>query len=248
MKKAASVLSLLFFLSACSGRATQPPGFIYTIVASTQTAAAYQTEMAELVNTKTPTPITLKATITPYPTQTVYVYTPPPSETPTPTVTLTRTPRVVTEWPDWKSGEVIKMPSGSGGNIGTNKKFSDLTGLMVKVVRKNGVVLRSIPSKAIGGPMEEKGSAFTLTGVMNKNPEFVWLFAQVIAADGNTYWVGGSEGDENTDPTYALAFYYPKLTPSPSPGPSPTLTLTVLPTTSPPPPSPTFPTFPTPTP
>ena len=97
-------------------------------------------------------------------------------------------------------------------------------GAVVMVTRRNGVALRSIPSKAISGPMEEEGSAFTLTGVMNKNPEFVWLFVQVIAANGKTYWVGGSEGDENTDPRYSLRFYYPKLTPSPTPSLTPTPT------------------------
>jgi len=49
----------------------------------------------------------------------------------------------------------------------------------------------------------------------------------VIAVNGKTYWVGGSEGDENTDPTHALRFYYPNLTASPTP--SPTLSQTPTP-------------------
>ena len=64
--------------------------------------------------------------------------------------------------------------------------------------------------------MEEIGSAFTLTGIMNKDPHRDWLYAQVIAVNGRTYWVGGSIGDE-ADPTTSLAFYYPELTVSPTP-------------------------------
>ena len=218
------LILIALVLVACSPKPSQAPGFIFTVVAGTQTAAAYQTEMAESLYTSTPTLATRRPTITPYPTGTTFVFVPSPSITPTPLPSATSTPHIRTEWPDWKTGDVVRLPSGSGGNLGTNKKFSDRTGLMVKVVRRNGVALRSIPSKAIGGPMEEQGSAFTLTGIMNKNPELGWLFAQVIAADGNTYWIGGSEGDENTDPTHALTFYYPYLTASPTPS------LTVTPT------------------
>ena len=226
-KRSFSLFLLLFmFLSGCSS-SSQEPNFILTVVAGTPTAAAYQTDAAESLYTRTPTPSILRATITLQPTATVYVFVPTPSNTPTMTPSATRTPLIRTEWPDWKTGNVIKMPSGSGWNIGTNKKFSSLTGLMVMVTRRNGVRLRPIPSKAIGGPMEEPGSAFTLTGVMNKDPERVWLFAQVIAVNGKTYWVGGSEGDENTDPTHALRFYYPNLTASPTP--SPTLSQTPTP-------------------
>lgn len=220
---------MIFLLGACAAPPTQPPGFILTVVAGTQTAAAYLTNEAESSFTETPIQVELRATITPPPTQTNFVYLVSPSATLTPTASFTPTPSLVTEWPDWQTGEVVRLPSGSGANIGTNKKFSRLVGLKVKVARTNGVALRSIPNKAIGGPFEEKGSAFTLTGVMNRNPEFVWLFAQVIAADGKTYWVGGSEGDENTDPRFALEFYYPKLTPSPTPGPSPTPSTTLSP-------------------
>ena len=223
MKKQKSIflLLILMLLSSCSAQPTQAPGFIYTVVAETQRAAALQTERAESLYTKTPTPATLRATLTLEATPTVYIYV---ADTPTPTPSATRTPRIRTTWPDWKTGDVIRMPSGSGENIGTNKKFASLTGLRVIVARANGVVLRPLPDKSIGGPKEERGSAFTLTGVMNKNNLFGWLFAQVIAVDGNTYWVGGSEGDENTDPTFALAFYYPELTPSPTPSSTPTPT------------------------
>ena len=212
MKKLREITFLLFsliFLSACLPQPTQAPGFIFTAVAGTQTAAAWQTESAMSLSKETPILATLRPTLTLQPTATGFVFVFTPSNTPTLVPSVTRTPRQRTEWPDWKTGSVIKMPSGSGANIGTNKKFSNLTGLMVIVVRRNGVALRSVPNKAIGGPMEDEGSAFTLTGVMNKNPEFGWLFAQVIAADGKEYWVGGSEGDENTDPNYSLKFYYP---------------------------------------
>ena len=210
-QKSIFLLLILMLLSSCSAQPTQAPGFIYTVVVSTQTASAYRTEMAGLLfpSTSTPTLVTLRPTFTPYPTSTSFVFVPSPSITPTPITTATRTPRIRTEWPDWKTGDVIRMTDGSGENIGTNKRFSVLTGLMVMVVRENGVALRPIPNKAIGGPMEEEGSAFTLTGVMNKNNDFSWLFVQVIASNGQTYWVGGSEGDEKADPRKVFVFYYP---------------------------------------
>ncbi len=209
---------LFFFLSACSAQPTQPPGFIYTVVAGTQEAAALQTESALRLSGATSTPDMLFPTITLEATATTYIFV---RDTLTPTPSLTRTPRVRTIWPDWRTGNVISV-KGSGG--GTFKKFSDLTGLKVIVIRQNGVKLRSIPNKAIGGPNEERGSVFTLTGIMNKDPKFDWIFAQVIAADGNTYWVGGTIGDLNAEPSASLAFYYPWLTPSPTPSNTPTLT------------------------
>ncbi|MBT7071162.1 MAG: hypothetical protein HN855_09900 [Anaerolineae bacterium] len=216
----------IFILSACSPlETTQAPGFIYTVVAGTQTAAAWQTQAAEAHFTKTPTQATLRPTFTAYPTSTSFLFLVTPSSTPTLTPSATRTPSKLTEWPDWKTGSVVTMPKGSGENIGTNKFFRVLKGVQVIVVRGNGVALRPIPNKAIDGPMEEKGSAFTLTGIMNKNSDFGWLFVQVIAANGKTYWVGGSAGDGNIDPTVALEFYYPpQLTETPTPSPSPTLT------------------------
>jgi hypothetical protein len=215
---------LMFSLAACGAQPTQPPGFIYTVVASTQTAAAWQTQLAEASFSKTPTHATLRPTFTAFPTSTSFLYVPTLSSTPTFTASPTRTPAPLTEWPNWKTGNIVTMPKGSGENIGSNKMFSILRNVEVLVVRKNGVTLRDIPNKAVSGPMEVRGSALTLTGIMNKNNEFGWLFAQVIAANGKTYWVGGDEGDDNTDPTAALEFYYPHLTTSPTPSPSATLT------------------------
>ncbi len=208
---------LIFFLSACSAQPTPPPDFILTVVAGTQEAAALQTESAFRLSRGTSTPEMLLPTMTLEATATVYVFV---RDTLTPTPSPTRTPRVRTIWPDWRTGDVISVKGGGG----TYKKFSDLTGLKVIVIRQNGVNLRSIPSKAIGGPNEEKGSVFTLTGIMNKNPKYDWIFAQVIAADGNKYWVGGTIGDLNAEPSASLAFYYRWLTPSPTPSNTPTLT------------------------
>ncbi len=206
---------LMFFLTACSGQPTQPPGFIYTVVASTQEVAALQTESARRSARETAEPVVLLPTMTLEATATTYIYI---RDTATPTQSLTPTPRMVTVWPDWKKGDVIKMSTGGG----TNKKFSDLVGLEVIVIRSNGVKLRSAPSKAIGGLIEESGSVFMLTGIMNKNPQYDWIFAQVIAVDGNTYWVGGTIGDQNAEPSASLLFYYPWLTPSPTPSNTPT--------------------------
>ena len=225
-------LILLFmpiFLVACSAQPTQDPNFILTVVSGTQSAAAYRTEMAELLFTSTPTLATLRPTITLQPTSTNFVL---KINTRTPSPSPTRTPRLRTTWPDWNTGDVISMPSSSGASIGVNKKFSSLRGLMVIVVREYGVIMRPIPSKAIGGPWEERGSAFTLTGIMNQNYKYDWIFVQVIAADGKKYWVGGSvsgtENDNGMDPTAALKFYYPAKTPSVTPVPSARSTSTSL--------------------
>ena len=217
MKKYRNALSFLLlssFLFACAPQATPDPDYIYTAVAGTQKAAVFQTERARSFYTMTPTQATLRPTLTLEATPTIYIFTP---DTLTPSPTVTRTPTLVTTWPEWKTGEVTTMPPGTGQNIGTNKYFRVLDGLQVIVVRENGVGLRSAPNKAVSGPKEEKGSAFTLTGVMNKNPQYGWLFVQVIAADGRSYWVGGDIGDKDIDPTVALDFYYPDLTPSPTP-------------------------------
>lgn len=233
MKKQRKILLLLIILvllSACSPQPVEDPGLIFTIVASTQTAAAFQTGVPNSLNTITPTPATFLPTITLQPTSTVYIFVPTQTNTPTPTSSATPKPVILTKWPDWKTGSVISFPRGTGLNIGTNKKFSILTGVKVIVVRKNGVKLRSAPNKAGGGPLEEPGAVLTLTGVMNKNKDYGWLFAQVIAADGNKYWVGGSEGDDNTDPTVALEFHYPIETPVPTLEMSPTPSLVPSPT------------------
>lgn len=222
MKKFSLPLSFLLifsFLSACAQQPTPDPNFVYTAVAGTQKAAAFQTERARSFYTMTPTQATLRPTLTLEATPTTYIFTP---DTPTVAPTVTRTPTLVTTWPEWKTGEVTTMPPGSGGNIGINKYFRSIDGLQVIVVRENGVGLRAAPNKAVSGPKEEKGSAFTLTGIMNRNPQYGWLFVQVIAADGRSYWVGGDRGDEDIDPTVALEFYYPDLTPSPTPFDTPT--------------------------
>ena len=219
MKKTILLILLFAFLSACSAQGTQEESFLLTVVAGTQEAAALQTEMASRSLRATSTPAALLPTITVEPTATTYIFV---RDTPTltPTIYVTETPDIRTEWAEWKTGEVVSMRTGGG----TNKIFYDLVGLQVMVVRQNGVKLRSIPSKAIGGPIEERGSAFTLTGVMNINHQYGWLFAQVIAADGNKYWVGGSEDDDSTNPTFALVFYYPSFTVSPTPASTPIFT------------------------
>ncbi len=217
-RKIPLLIWIFLFLAACTPKPTEVPGLVQTMISGTQTAAVLQTENAKALFTSTPTFATLRPTITPYPTGTTFVFVPTPSDTPTPLPSATHTPYIRTTWPDWKTGEVVTMPRGTGLNIGTNKKFSGLVGIMVKVERENGVKLRPIPSKAVGGIMEDKGAAFTLTGIMNKNPNLGWLFVQVIAADGEKYWVGGwDDEDENTSIAASLSFYYPKYTPSPIP-------------------------------
>lgn len=230
----------VLLLTSCTPAAAQDPGMIFTVVASTQTAAAWQTQLAEAAFSKTPTQATLRPTFTPYPTNTVFVlrYTPSPTQTFTPTIT--NTPSQLTEWPEWSTGEVVRMPKGSGANIGVNKRFYILAGVQVMVTRNNGVKLRDVPNKAQPGPVEEPGSAMTLTGVMNKNGEYDWLFAQVIAANGKTYWVGGSE-NEDTDPRNSFVFYYPKNSPTPNGTLTATITITPTYTTTPATKSPTPP-------
>lgn len=245
-KRLPCLFILMFLLTACAPPAPmQDPGLVYTVVAGTQTAAAQLTQIAQGSFTKTPTQAaTLRPTITPFPTMTSFVYEVTASATATPTASNTPLPPVLTAWPDWKTGEVVTMPKGSGENIGVNKRFNVLVDVNVLVVRTNGVKLRSVPNKAADGPLEETGSMLTLTGIVNKNNDFGgWLFVQVIAVNGKTYWVGGSEGDGNTDPTNSLVFYYPHLTASPtpsdeemltpSPSPYPTLTPFLIPTISP---------------
>lgn len=230
------LLSVVLLSSCIPAQATEVPGLIYTVVASTQTAAAWQTQRADASFTKTLTPAVLRPTFTAVPSMTAFVYQVTASPTLTFTPTFTSTPPILTAWPDWKTGDVIVMPRGSGENIGTNKMFSVLVDVQVIIVRKNGVKLRSIPNKAQPGPLEEPGAALTLTGVMNKNNEYGWMFAQVKAADGQTYWVGGTDG-EDTDPRKSFIFYYPHLTKSPTPSATgtfvPTATVTFSPSHTP---------------
>lgn len=211
------VLLSVFVLGACMPTpAPQDPNLIFTVVASTQTAAAWQTQMAEASFSKTPTPPVLRPTFTPFPTMTSFVYNLTSSPTPTYTPKPTRTPKMLDGWPDWATGENVTMPKGAGQNIGVNRRFPILVGVQVLVVRRNGVKLRSAPNKAESGPLEERGAALTLTGIMNRNKHYGWFFAQVKAENGSLYWVGGSYGEE-TDPRQSLTFYYPFLTQSATP-------------------------------
>lgn len=224
-KQIVYLLLVLFLLVSCAppSAPAEDPGLIYTLVASTQTAAAWQTQMAVSAFTKTPTQATLRPTLTPFPTMTSFVYEVTPSLTPTATATYTPTKPVLTSWPDWQAGDVVTMEKGSGENIGTNKYFSILDGVQVIIIKNNGVKLRAAPNKGLDGPLEPTGSALTLTGIMNKNNEYGWLFAQVKAANGRIYWVGGTEG-EDTDPRQSFRFYYPFLTTSPTLPPTDTPT------------------------
>ena len=149
-RKVFLVLVLIVFVAgACVPTPEfQDPWLIYTVVASTQTAAALQTQMAEDSFTKTPTAPVLRPTFTPFPTMTSFVYNITASPTRTSTPAPTGLPPVLTSWPDWRTGEVVTMPKGSGANIGVNKRFSVLAGVEVMVVRRNGVKLRTIPNKA----------------------------------------------------------------------------------------------------
>lgn len=231
-KQLICLLMLVVLLTACAPSASaQDPGLVFTVVASTQTAAAWQTQMAQASFSKTPTQATLRPTFTPFPTMTAFVYEVTPSPTPTPTASMTSTPPILTSWPDWTTGEVVTMPRGSGQNIGVNKRFKILVGVQVLITRTNGVKLRTVPSKAADGFIEVEGSALTLTGIMNQNKELGWFFVQVEAVNGKTYWVGGS-GNENNTPADSFVFYYPHLTISPTPTVSETPTMTLTPSAS----------------
>ena len=181
---------------------TQPAGVFNTVVVLTHDAASTQTAAflpkATRTSTATPTP-RYTPTITPTPTATIifFYYTTTPIGTPT--------PLPITEWPPWTEGTVVEMPKGSGETIGTTKMFNELAGVEMIVTRNNGVKLRSIPNKAIGGDNVLKGTKLILTGLMNKNNEFGWLFVKVKTSGGSLAWVGGSEGDD-TDPRECLEF------------------------------------------
>lgn len=208
-KTLSTILLLMIFISACSpisAAPTEVPGIIYTIVAATNDAAWTQTAAGWPTATLTPRATsTLRATPTPItPTATFIISTSTPRYTATPTATATLPP--VYSWPAWDTGEVIKV-SGLGG--GVFKLFPSLVNIDVVVVRQNGVKLRSVPSKAIGGPMAEYGSLLRLTGRMNKNNEFGWLFAEVKTSSGTLAWVGGDINGGNTNPTENLIFYNP---------------------------------------
>lgn len=230
------VLLAIFLLPSCMPTPVpQDPNLIFTIVASTQTAAALQTQMAQSAYSPTPTQQFLRPTFTLFPTMTPFVYNLTSSPTSTYTPSPTRTPGILDGWPDWTTGENVVMPKGSGENIGVNRRFGLLVGVQVLVSRSRGVKLRAVPNKAQDGPLEERGSALTLTGIMNRNKQYGWFFAQVEADNGKTYWIGGDYGGE-TGPRQSLTFYYPFLTASATPTitetPNATLTITFLPPTS----------------
>lgn len=199
---------------------TQGPGAVETLIAVKATEAAVLTQTALGPATFTPTPgrITLTPSQTLPATATMLFLlktnTPTPSQTPTRVV-------IPTTWPDWTTGDVVDMPQGSGEGIGVTKYFSSLAHVTVVVVRTNGVKLRKLPTKALGGPIAPKGTILILTGYWNRNGDFgaPWSFMKVITPDGRQYWVGGNANDD-TSPTASFAFYTP---------PEPTATFTPTP-------------------
>ncbi|MGC8856160.1 MAG: hypothetical protein ACP5QU_05125, partial [Anaerolineae bacterium] len=192
---------------------TLAPEQIASIVAATANIAATQTAAAQPLSSDTPTPYVTRTPFpSPTPTATFLFFTPTqpftPTETPLPLPTV---------WPDWTTGDIVTFPKGSGENIGVTRYFRILQNVKVIVTRLNGVKLRPIPNKALGGKsMAAYGAILTLTGYWNRNPDLDWSFVKVIAADGKQYWVGGDEGSE-IDPQRCLRFYTPEtLTPSPT--------------------------------
>lgn len=191
--------ALLFACEPFVQAPTPMPG-LNTIVALTAQAAASQTAAALPPATFTPTP-----SLTPRPV----------TSTPTPTETVlfdffTSTPSTPTfqpppeAWPAWESGEVVKMPKGSGENVGTVKFFPRLAYVKVIVIRNNGVKLRLLPSTEAGtNLMAAKGQILILLGFWNKNSGNSYL--KVRTLEGKEYWVGGNE---NADPQVSLAFLY----------------------------------------
>ncbi len=200
---------------------TQGPGAVDTLIAlkATEAAMLTQTAIGPATFTSTPGRITLTPSQTMPATATMLFLlktnTPTPSQTPTRVV-------IPTVWPDWTTGDVVDMPQGSGEGIGVTKYFSSLAHVTVVVVRTNGVKLRKLPTKALGGPIAPKGTILILTGYWNKNNDFgaPWSFMKVITEDGRQYWVGGDANDD-TSPTASFAFYTP---------PEPTATFTSTPT------------------
>jgi hypothetical protein len=178
---------------------TPMPG-LNTIIALTAQAAASETAAALPPPTFTPTP-----SLTPRPV----------TATPTPTETvlfdfLTSTPSTPTfqpppdAWPGWDTGEVVKMPKGSGENVGTVKYFPRLAYVKVIVIRDNGVKLRLLPSTEAGtNLMAAKGQTLILLGFWNKNSGNSYV--KVRTSEGKEYWVGGNG---NADPVVSLAFLY----------------------------------------
>ncbi len=209
---------ILAFLFACIPQQPLPdPASIQQAVAATAQAAWTQTAQAQARWTRTPTslPPTSTPSLIPTATPTFLIL----LETPTATATVIAIPLT---WPDWRTGEVVRMPPGSGANIGVNKFFKVLEGVPVVVMRLNGVKLREAPTKVYGKKMAAYGDLLTLTGFWNRNNDFNWSFVQVKTQDGRLYWVGGDIGTD-IDPVNSLRFYSPyTLTPSPTATETPT--------------------------
>lgn len=180
--------------------ATPAPGWLHTAIVLTAQAAALQTASALPPPSATPT-------VTPTPR--------PVTSTPTPTETVlfdffTATPLTPTfqpppdAWPSWESGEIVKMPKGSGENVGSVKFFRTLANVKVIVIRDNGVKLRLLPSTEAGtNLMAGKGQTLILLGFWNKNSGNSYV--KVRTLDGKEYWVGGNG---NATPEVSLAFLY----------------------------------------
>ena len=169
-----SILLVLLIVVGCApmispqSLPTNPPGYINTVVAQTASAAEVLTETAQPTKTDTPLPTatfteTPPNTVTPTATFFFALPTLTPTNTLAPTSTLpvvgpggggggaaTTTPLPIKDWPAWNTGTIVDMPAGSGEGIGTTKMFDVLVNVKVKVVRPNGVKLRSIPSLVVG--------------------------------------------------------------------------------------------------
>jgi len=222
-----SILLVLLIVVSCEPMIspqsfpTNPPGHVNTVIAQTASAAAALTESAQPTKTDTPPPT---ATFTETPTNTVtptatFFFALPtltPTKTPAPTSTLpvvgpgggsggaaTTTPLPIKDWPAWNTGTIANMPTGSGEGIGTTKMFDVLVNVKVKVVRPNGVKLRSIPSLVVGEGKVPVNTILYLTGLWNKNRDWNWTHVKVLAPDGKLWWVGDREG-ESSDPEIAL--------------------------------------------
>ncbi len=218
-----SVILFPLLLSACDALnpalPTLAPGIVGTYAAMTVSAANSQTAAARPPATFTPTQPrpTRTATTPPTITATVRFILNTPTASLTPTSTIPPRPE---EWPSWTSGEIVELKHGEA--MGSSKFFKILQDVRVVVTRTNGVKLRDLPNKAIGGKQADKGSVLVLTGIMNLNRDYypMWSFVQVKTGDGETYWVGGSMNTD-TDPKRSLIFMYllepPTATISPTP-------------------------------
>ncbi len=202
-------------LSSCRPQLIPVPGFVETVIALTARAAKTQTAAALAKITPTPTVPTPSRTptITDTPTPIIPLFLPTPNATLTPTLLP-----VPTAWPEWQTGTLVSFPKGSSLNAGKTKFFTILQGVKVRVIRKNGVKLRTHPDQAAGVPFKAAyKEILVLTGFWHKNYSFGGTYVSVIGPDGKQYWVGGTEGDDNT-PEVSLEFVgriYLTVTPQP---------------------------------